>query len=144
MSLLKQTEHWKLNSFILCLLKLTSTFPKFKNKLRTIEAKNWQKIKNIQTQLNIYWFIWKKECISYQRCYSAGFRKPIINLEDCFVKIARLLICCAFDLNEMMVEFRKPVTNPVHPVNFDQGCESSSIFVRAHLILASPSSSSLI
>ena len=46
-----QTEHSKLNSFAKTLpLKLTSMLSKFKNKFRTNEAKNWQKMKNNQLQ----------------------------------------------------------------------------------------------
>ena len=36
---------------------------KFLNQLRAIEAQNWQKIKNSQPQLKIYWFK-KKKCTS--------------------------------------------------------------------------------
>ena len=37
--------------------KLTSTLSKFKNKLKTNEAENRQKIKNSQSQLKIYWLL---------------------------------------------------------------------------------------
>ena len=53
MPLLKQTEHWVLDSFTNMVAKIDID-AKFKNKLKTNEAENRQKIKNGQSQLKIY------------------------------------------------------------------------------------------
>ena len=54
--LLKLIEHWELNSLQTWWLNFKSILSKFKKKLRTNEAKNWQEIKNSQPQLKNFWF----------------------------------------------------------------------------------------